>query len=275
LLIDEADGLNLNHRDGKLRSLFNSGHRRGGSINVFVAGRPQRYRTFAPLAIAAIGMLPLPLMHRAVVINMQRSGTPLRQLDDGELAFRITRTAIEKWSATFQLELAAAPKMPAALRNRAADNWRSLLSIADVLGCGTEARAAAVALSADRPDEDPGVTLLKDIRTIFQGLGPMVDRIASLALVEALLGLEDGLYNEWRGPHDDRAPRKLTQGELSRLLRVFGIRSRTIWPARRGPGDRSCRGYLRADFEVAWRRYCGDPADTPTQPSRIIPLGPL
>jgi hypothetical protein len=39
-------------------------------------------------------------------------------------------------------------------------------------------------------------------------------------LVEALIGLGDGLWNEWRGPKDDRPPRKLTQGELSRLLRA-------------------------------------------------------
>jgi hypothetical protein len=59
LLVDEADGLDLS-RKNVLRSLFNSGHRQGGSINRFVGGRPQRYRTFAPLAVAAIGMLPLP-----------------------------------------------------------------------------------------------------------------------------------------------------------------------------------------------------------------------
>ena len=56
--------------------------------------------------------------------------------------------------------------MPPALRNRAADNWRILISIADSLGYGEDARAAAVALSADRPDEDAGVVLLTDIRTI-------------------------------------------------------------------------------------------------------------
>jgi Protein of unknown function (DUF3631) len=89
-------------------------------------------------------------------------------------------------------------------------------------------------------------TLLRDIRTVFQARG--IDRIASAALVEALLGLDDGLWNEWRGPIDDRQPRKLTLGELSRLLRPFGIRPRTIWPAGRRPGDRSRRGYRRLDL---------------------------
>jgi hypothetical protein len=111
--------------------------------------------------------------------------------------------------------------------------------------------------------------LLGDIRTIFQTRG--FDRIASSALVEALLELDDGAWNEWRGPRDDRQPRKLTRGELSRLLSPFDIRPRTIWPLRRGPGDKSSRGYLRSQFEEAWRRYCPRD-DTTTHPNKIIGL---
>jgi hypothetical protein len=195
LLVDEADGLDLT-RNNVLRSLFNSGHRRGGGINRFVGGRPQRYRTFAPLAVAAIGMLPLPLLHRSVLINMQRSGAQLRRLDEGSLEFHLVRQGIQKWAA--RCTLAPDPEMPPGLRNRAADNWRVLLSIADDLGYGKDARSAAVTLNAGRPDEDPGVILLTDIRTVFQARG--VDRIASSALIEALLGLEAGFWSEWRGP---------------------------------------------------------------------------
>jgi hypothetical protein len=39
----------------------------------FVGGQWRKYPTFTPLAIAAIGTLPLPLLHQGVVINMQRS----------------------------------------------------------------------------------------------------------------------------------------------------------------------------------------------------------
>jgi pimeloyl-ACP methyl ester carboxylesterase len=46
-----------------------------------------------------------------------------------------------------------------------------------------------VALCAKRPDEDPGVTLLADVRTVFEALG--FDRIASLALVDTLRGAPD------------------------------------------------------------------------------------
>jgi hypothetical protein len=266
LLVDEADGLDL-LRSHALRSVFNSGHRRGGAVSRFVGGWSRRYPTFAPLAIAAIGMLPLPLLHRSIVINMQRSAAQLRRLDEADAAFAWTRKAIRDWAA--KVKLTPDPEMPPSLRNRAADNWRPLLSIADSFGYGEAARAAATALSTDRLYEDVGVQLLADVRTIFQARG--IDRIASAAVVEQLIGLDEGQWSEWRGPNDDRPPRKLTQPQLAQLLRPFGINSRTIWPLRRRLGDKSSRGYVRSQFEQAWAAYCPS-ADTPTQSSKIIRL---
>jgi hypothetical protein len=220
LLVDEGDNLEL-LRNGVLRSVFNSGHRRGGGIDRFVGGWPRKFRVFAPLAVAAIGMLPLPLLHRAIVINMQRPHKGrLKRLDESDPAFAAARVEIQKWAATSTL--VHDPEMPPTLRDRAADNWRVLLAIADNLGHAEDARAAAVALCADRTDEDPGVVLLADIWTVFRALG--TDRIASALLVERLLGLDDNFWNEWRGLNDDRSPHKLTQGELPRLLRPFRIR---------------------------------------------------
>jgi hypothetical protein len=236
-------------------------------VSRFVGGWSRRYPTFAPLAIAAIGMLPLPLLHRSIVINMQRSSAQLRRLDEADAAFAWTRKAIRDWAV--KVKLAPDPEMPPSLRNRAADNWRPLLSIADSLGYGEPARAAATALSADRLYEDVGVQLLADVRTIFQARG--IDRIGSAALVEQLIGLDEGHWSEWRGPNDDRPPRKLTQPELAQLLHPFGINSRTIWPLGRRLGDKSTRGYVRSQFEQPWAAYCPS-ADTPTQSSKIIRL---
>jgi Protein of unknown function (DUF3631) len=111
--------------------------------------------------------------------------------------------------------------------------------------------------------------LLADIRTIFQA--GKIDRIGSAALIEALVELGDGRWAEFCGVNDDGPPRKLTQPQLARMLRPFGIGSRTIWPLRRRPGDKSSRGYLRSQFEAAWHAYCCT-ADTPTQPSKIMSL---
>jgi hypothetical protein len=270
LLIDEGENLGL-LSNPLLRAVFNSGHRRGGAISRFVNGRPQRYSTFAPLAVAAIKgaplPLPLPLLHRSVVIDMQRSPKSMARLDERDPTFPASRDQIRRWSAS--CALTSDPDMPSSLRNRESDNWRPLLAIADDLGHGESARAAAVGLCANRPDEDPGVIALTDTRTIFFALN--ADRIASAALTVAMHDLDDGMWTDWRGPHDDRQPHKLTQSELARLLRPFGIRPRTIWPANRGPGSKSYRGYLRSWFESAWAAYCPSP-DTPTQASKIIHL---
>ena len=267
LLVDEGDNLGLLRND-VLRSVFNSGHRRGGSIDRFVGGRSRRFFTFAPLAVAAIGMLPLPLLHRSIVISMQRAGGPaLKLLDETDPKFPASREQIKKWAAT--CVLAREPEMPPSLTNRAADNWRVLLAIADDLGHGEEARAAAIALCADRPDEDPGVVFLTDVRTVFLTKG--VDRISSADLVEALLGLDDGVWADWCGPNDDRPPRKLNQPGLARMLRPFGIRPKPVWPAQRQAGSKSFRGYYQSQFELAWAAYCPDPV-TPSQSSKIIHL---
>jgi hypothetical protein len=279
-LVDEVDNLDL--RSNKdLRSVFNSGHRQGGSIARFVEGRPRRYPTFAPMAIAAIGDLPLPLMHRCLIINMQRYA---RSGDRPEIrvfnkndpdiaqALAAARTEIWKWQSTCSLALK--PDMPMALSNREADNCRVLFAIADTFGVDAEtgvaygeiARNAALELRARRQDEDAGVVALNNIRTVFDTTG--TDRITSADLVEAMLAMEDTPGSEWRGVNDDSTPRKLSQGELARLLRPFHIRSRTIWPAHRRPGDKSKRGYLRTQFEAAWAAYCPS-TDTATQSGKL------
>jgi hypothetical protein len=269
-LLDEADNQNLLN-DHVLRSVFNGGYGCEGCTDRIVNGQPKKFSIFAPLAVAAIGTLPLPLLRRAAaVINMRRHAPgemQIQRLDRFDPSFPAAREEIKKWGATCRL--AHDPEMPSLFRNSAVDNWRVLFAIADDLGHGDAARAVAIELSAKRPDEDLGVMLLIDIRTVFLARG--FDRISSLALVDALLGLEDGIWNEWGGPQDDRVPHKLKQGELARMLKRFHIRSSTVWPLHRQPSDKSRRGYHKHQFEAAWRAYC--PADTPTHSGKIRCLG--
>jgi len=253
LLLDEADNLGLAN-NSTLRAVFNAGHRRGGAVSRYVDRQSQKFEVFAPLAIAAIGTLPLPLMQRSVIIQMQRAASDEQrhQLDPHDPTFPEGRDQIGRWAATCQLQ--TDPPMPPELRNRAADNWRVLLAIADDLGHGEEARAAAIALNAGRGDEDTGVLLLADIRTVFDTRG--VDRISSAELVRGLIELDDAQWGEWRGTNDARSPRKLSQTDVAHLLRPFGIRPTSIWPTKRTPSSKSRKGYRRADFTKAWDSYC-------------------
>jgi hypothetical protein len=271
LLIDEGDNLGLAF-NAQLRAALNSGHRRGGKVTRYYSGQARSFSTFSPAAVAAIGTLPLPLMHRSIVIAMERRDgrRELERLDkddadtkaDLDIAYRM----IFAWARDAALN--SDPPMPAPLRDRQADNWRPLIAIADAFGAdwATRAREAAVFLAGRHQDEDAAVVLLRDIRDIFDGRG--VARLPSKTMVDHLNGADDAMWSEWRGILGNQQPRKLSQGELASLLEPFQIRPRTI-RIRSDRCDRpTAKGYYRIQFEAAWRSYCQNDV-TPSQPKDI------
>jgi putative DNA primase/helicase len=150
-----------------------------------------------------------------------------------------------RWQADVGGRLQAMdPDVPKCLNDRAADNWRPLLAIADIAGGKWPeiARKAAVELSAsDHAEDSSGITLLGDIRELFTGEG---DRISSSEMVRLLSKLDDRPWAEWR--HG----KSITTVQLARVLRPFGIRSRNV----RISGV-TVKGYLQADFHDAFERY--------------------
>jgi hypothetical protein len=265
LLIDEVDNIGLAFgSNGRLRAIFNSGHRKGGRVTLLHRGEPHRYSTHAAMALAAIGRLPLPQMHRSIVIEMERhdGSGELQRFSGRDPAIDYVFGRLRFWSR--EVTLAADPAMPPQLRNRQADNWRPLIAIADSFGGEWPrlAREAAVAFASAQQDEDAGVVLLHDIRDVFNARS--VDRMFSVELVRALNNIDDAMWSEWRGLRGDQQPHRMSPGEVARLLGPFGIRPRTIWPPNRAAGGRSAKGYFRAQFEQAWRSYCGEDG-TPSQ----------
>lgn len=274
ILIDEADNQDLPN-DKTLLAVANSGHRRGGKVTRWILGDVVRFSTFAPLGFATICRLPLTLLHRSIVIRMTRASVDLIRFDphtfadqkaDCEIVYRQTHD----WALTCPMNLD--PPLPEELRNRAADNWRVLIAIADACSptWGELAREAAVALSSNQ-DEDLGVVLLEDIREIFDHR-PLVDRLASATIVAELTAMPDAPWSEWRGLRGDQAPRPLSQAQLAGVLSPFGIRPKTIWPARRSAAVKSSKGYLREQFEEAWASYCT--AGTASQRNNVSYLSP-
>jgi hypothetical protein len=76
LLIDEADNLGLTLRDnGRLRAVFNGGHRKGGTVAITERSRVGKFSIFAPLALALpnmFGALLPTLNSRCITITMER-----------------------------------------------------------------------------------------------------------------------------------------------------------------------------------------------------------
>src|SRR6516162_11771177 len=124
--------------NGVLRAVLNSGHRRGGKVIRYHGGQARSFSTFAPVAVAAIGTLPLPVMHRSIVIDMARRDgrRQLTRLDtedpDTKADLNIAYRTMLSWAP--EADLTPDPIMPAQLRNRQADNWRPLIAIADAFG---------------------------------------------------------------------------------------------------------------------------------------------
>jgi hypothetical protein len=111
---------------------------------------------------------------------------------------------------------AADPVAPDALHDRAADNWRPLLAIADRAGADWPemARDAARALSSDDGDSDQqeaGIRLLADCKAIFEEKA--VEALQPQQLVIALQQIEESPWSE------RRHGRPVTARSVARLLK--------------------------------------------------------
>src|SRR6202048_2000245 len=153
LLIDEAESFVKDNEE--MRGILNSGHTKTAAHvirNVEVNGehKPRRFSTWAPKAIATIRSLADTLEDRAIVAQLQRkpksaSVERLRKRDSDE--FAILRRKAARWAKDNFQRLAddPDPDIPNALNDRAADNWRPLLAIADLSGGGWAHRGRGAA----------------------------------------------------------------------------------------------------------------------------------
>jgi putative DNA primase/helicase len=139
------------------------------------------------------------------------------------------------------------PDIPADNTNdRARDNWRPLLSIADLAGgeWPQKARTAARAMAGAEADSGSARTLiLKDLQVLFDEHGDVLD---SEIIITLLTDIEERPWGEWKNG------RPITKVGLARLLKPFGIQ-----PKKWREGQKTRRGYERSDFEEVFTRYLG------------------
>jgi hypothetical protein len=249
-LFDEGDSYFKPDKED-LRGIINSGWMKVTARVVRTEGdgnkrRARRFSTWAPKVIATIKAVADTLMDRGVIIKMRRATKAekkrverfmMRDTDQ----FADLRNKCCRW-ATDQAALADAdPSIPDALANRPADNWRSLLAIADTADGDwpKHARDAALALSGLAGKEDRSIDLLADIRRVFEDCE--LEWLGAETLVERLVALDETPWAEWR-PGD----KPLTSRGLAKMLGEFEIESDNKHRPRR---------YWRRDFEEAWASY--------------------
>jgi Protein of unknown function (DUF3631) len=250
LLLDEADAYVRSDED--LRSVLDSGHSRRGSVIRCVGDdhEPRQFSTWAPVALAAIGHLPGTIEDRSIRIGMRRRRPDEKveslRLDRAEHLERLACMAA-RWAADHAARLATAdPAIPAGIVNRAADNWRPLLAVADLAGGGwpERGRGAAIGLSLNGEETvSAKVLLLADLRGLFDREPPN-GVLFTREILAALHQDETRPWPEWKNG------KPITDRQLAALLKEFKIVPRTV---RRGADTE--KGYRFEWFEDIFARY--------------------
>jgi hypothetical protein len=263
ILFDEIDtvfGAKAKEHE-ELRALLNSGHRRGATAGrCVVRGKiveTEEISSYAAVALAGLGWLPDTILSRSIIIRMRRRTVderiePYRRRVHAPVGEALQRR-LAGWAATILNEATdARPDMPAGVEDRNADMWESLLVLADIAGgqWPVRAREAAVALLVVARDVEPSlnIRLLGDLRTVF---GVKDEALTTKTILARLHELEDAPWSDLKG-------KPLNDNQLARRLRQYEIKSKTI-----RIGDATPKGYTRADFHEAWRRYLPPLAEKP------------
>jgi putative DNA primase/helicase len=263
LVLDEAD--TFMRENEQLRGILNSGHARAGAYVIRCDGadfQPRKFSTWCPKSIAIIGKLSVTLQDRSIVVPMRRrlpgehvDALPKEPVD----AFEPLRRQCRRWVEDNAQQLPAmVVQTICSLSDRASDNWRPLLQIAEVAGVEwrEKARAAAVALSCSKHElVGVGQQLLADIRAYFL---ENAHSVRSRDLARHLETLEGRPWADWRGGH------AISTHQIARLLTEFGVQPRTIrfTPEKHGTD----KGYERTQFEDVFARYLPPETVTSSQP---------
>jgi putative DNA primase/helicase len=255
LLIDEADTF-LTEND-EMRGVLNSGHNKIGAVTIRMvetaAGYVEKeFSTWAPKAIAQIGLLHPTLTGRSVRVELQkkRPGQKLKRLRGDQLGhLEPFKRQAARWVQDHKAELADAdPAIPDELGNRPADNYRPLFAIADAAGGDWPQRIRQIALGDKVPEQELGIMLLEDIKKVFfdEDGEQRLEQITSSHLIGELVKDKERPWVAYRRGQD------LSQKQLANLLRPFKIPSNNLYVGTQRP-----KGYKAKQFLHAFAAYLG------------------
>ena len=242
-----------------IRGMLNSGYRAGA-----VAGRcvirgksvfTEELPSYAAVALAGLDDLPDTIMTRSIVIRMRRRA-PNERIESyrrrvHQKAGHALRDDLAAWVSVIRAGLADVwPDLPAGIEDRNADIWEPLLAIADAAGGHWPERAREAAVAIVKGTQASvggfGLQLLADLRSIFTESHEQA--MTTEAILTALCDLDESPWGDIRG-------KALDARNLSRRLGKYGIKPKVI-----RLGDKTARGYERADLLDAWVRYLPDAA---------------
>jgi hypothetical protein len=261
LLLDEVDTLfnpkTADRYEGH-RAILNAGHRKGSRVPRCVGPSQdiQEFRVFSPKVLAGIGSLPETVADRSIPIRLKRR-RPTEAVEkfkrrDAKPEAEKLRDRIIEWVEGHVDSLGEVrPEMPDELSDRAQEGCECLISVADTLGIGKDARSALVELLTDERLDDREsmrLRLLKDLKTVFEERdaekGRRVNGIATADLLNKLRAMDESPWASYYG-------RELDARDLATLLAHYNVGPTTL----RFKGGKSRKGYKRDDLHEVWDRY--------------------
>jgi hypothetical protein len=272
IALDEGDLLDATARKALLR-LWNGGHTPTKSAKMG-GGRKKQAELFAPVIAAGLGrILGQAQLSRTFVLGMNSYGAEeapkfnwWAQADSGpdspearKEAFGLIYQYLRHCAANWKLN--PQPPMPAGVERRSADNFRSLLSVADACGGNwpRRAREAVVALISEMSAEQPEALIVRHGLLLFDHFDAEWLEVGHFNQELHRLSEPEFDWNRFRGASGlDMNHHPISISEQGRLLGAAGIKSHSMWPpglprAQRRKGDCQ-RVYRRADFEAASHR---------------------
>ena len=268
LLLDEAETYLTNSEE--LRGVINSGHRSDGQVIRCVGDEhePRQFSTWAPMLLAQIGNPPPTVYDRSIVITLTRKKTT-DQVETLSADERPRLSVLARKAARWSTD--NAPSITAVrasalktISDRANDNWRALIAVAEAAGgkWADRARRAACLLS-DAVGHDAssvGEMLVVDVHKVFTGrqeMGPdcAIERLSSAELTSRLVQMEGRPWAEWK------SGKALSPNALARQLKIFKIQPTTM----RLDDGSVLKGYRYHDFVSVFESYGLSATVTPLQ----------
>ena len=248
ILLDETEKYIEHGSD--LHALLNEGHYKGGLVWRVLGEKLElrEFSVFGAVAFARNGHLPDDLEERSIIIEMnrRRADEQLEELrDDRAQCLEIIARQCARWADDNAAAVSNVDPDMVGLINRAADNWRPLFAIADVIGSEWPQRVReSAAKLAPRESESIGPMLLADIKMVFDQ-DSKGDKLWSEEVCQALVAMEGRPWAEF-----GKAKKPISKNQLARLLDGFHIK-----PASLRQAERTQKGYCRQQFAECWERY--------------------
>ncbi len=263
VLIDEWDSLGQKSKD-MMTNLVNNGYRRKSAWAYRSASKDgtasrelDRFRIWGPKVLCGIGSATPTIMSRSHVTKLERKprNQVLQAVSAGNRAsFGIFVRKLARAAADFHDDFGDALEQVRTtdkVGNRGGDNWLPLRAVGLLAGerwAAIADRLAAMFATQSEDDLSAGAELFRDMGRVFDAVGK-----TRLTTEHIIRELKTDAENRWANYNGYGKP--ITDRQLAKILRPYGVRSRTV-----AIGVQRFKGYHIEDLHPKIEAY-GAPDD--------------